>query len=123
MGTSKESSKVQNFDENDPGSCRVETQGGTVYWISNPEPDGTSRWVMREHLRSSETNTMVMQPITNTKEGLDLGDKFQARLGGDIVVGRTTTSTWRREQQQGLRRTLVRPPRTQAATKAARSAA
>ena len=87
MGTSKESSKVQNFDENDPGSCRVETQGGTVYWISNPEPDGTSRWVMREHLRSSETTTMVMQPITNTKEGLDLGDKFQARLGGDIVVG------------------------------------
>jgi len=86
MGTSSESSKIQNFDEGNPESCRVETQGGTIYWISNPD-DESCRWVMREHLRSSDTNTMVMQPIINTREALHLGDKFQARLGGDIVVG------------------------------------
>jgi hypothetical protein len=28
-----------------------------------------------------------MQPITSTKEALDLGDKFRCRLGGDVVIG------------------------------------
>ncbi len=86
MSSANESNKVQNFEDNNPGSCRVETQGGTVYWISVPAEDG-QRWVVREHLRSSETNTMVMQPIKSTNEALDLGDKFQARLGGDVVIG------------------------------------
>lgn len=86
MSTSNESSKVQSFEDSNPGSCRVETQGGTVYWISTSDEDGM-RWIVREHLRSSDTNTMVMQPITSTKEALDLGDKFQGRLGGDIVIG------------------------------------
>ncbi len=84
--TKNDSQKVQTFEESNPGSCRIETEGGTVYWLS--QPDGEARrWVVREHLRNSDTNTMVMQPITSSKDGLDLGDKFQARLGGDIVIG------------------------------------
>ena len=86
MNPSEESSDVQSFEDSDPGSCRVETQGGTVYWISVPDDEG-QRWIVREHLRSAETNTMVMQPITSTKEALDLGDKFRGRLGGDVVIG------------------------------------
>ena len=78
--------KVQTFEESNTGSCRIETEGGTVYWLSPPDDDN-NRWVVREHLRNSETNTMVMQPITSSKDGLDLGDKFKARLGGDIVIG------------------------------------
>ncbi len=86
MSTPNDAEKVQTFEESNPGSCRIETEGGTVYWLSAPDAEN-HRWVVREHLRNSETNTMVMQPITNSKDGLDLGDKFKARLGGDIVIG------------------------------------
>jgi hypothetical protein len=74
------------FSETDPASCRIETQAGTVYWLSAAGADGI-RWVVREHLRSSDTNTMVMQRYSNSQEPLDLGDKFRASLGGDVVLG------------------------------------
>ncbi len=77
---------VRVFSEDDPSSCRIETQGGTVYWLSEAGPNGI-RWVVREHLKSSETNTMVMQKFSTCKESLDLGDKFRATLGGDVVIG------------------------------------
>ena len=78
--------EVRVFSESDAASCRIETQGGTVYWISEAGTDGL-RWVVREHLKSSETNTMVMQKFTTSKEALDLGDKFRATLGGDVTIG------------------------------------
>jgi hypothetical protein len=86
MSDGDSSQVVTLFAEREPVSCRVETQGGTVYWISDPDPNGM-RWVVREHLQSSETNTMVLQKFSNTKERLDLGDKFRCRLGGDIQQG------------------------------------
>ncbi len=77
---------VRVFSETDPSSCRIETQGGTVYWLSEAGTNGI-RWVVREHLKSSETNTMVMQKFATSQEPLDLGDKFRATLGGDVVIG------------------------------------
>ena len=74
------------FSERDPSSCRIETSGGTVYWISQADDEGY-RWVLREQLQSSETNTMVMQKFSQSKDSLDLGDKFRARLAGDIQQG------------------------------------
>jgi hypothetical protein len=74
------------FPEDNPSSCRIETQGGTVYWLSEAGTNG-DRWVVREHLKSSETDTMVMQKFTTSQERLDLGDKFKGRLGGDVVIG------------------------------------
>ncbi len=86
MSGNEKKAGVRVFPENDPSSCRIETQGGTVYWLSEAGPNGI-RWVVREHLKSSETNTMVMQKFANCQEPLDLGDKFRATLGGDIVIG------------------------------------
>jgi hypothetical protein len=77
---------VDFFSERDPSSCRLETQGGTVYWLSEADDDGM-RWVVREHLQSSDTNTMVMQKFSQTKDRLDLGDKFRGKLAGDIQQG------------------------------------
>ncbi len=77
---------LREFSEDDPASCRIETHGGTVYWLSVAGPDKV-RWVVREHLKSSETNTMVMQRFSTSQERLDLGDKFRAKLGGNVVVG------------------------------------
>ena len=74
------------FSERDPASCRVETQGGSVYWLSEADDDGY-RWIVREHLQSSDTNTMVMQKFSSSKESLDLGDKFRGRLAGDVQAG------------------------------------
>ncbi len=74
------------FSEIDPSSCRIETQGGTVYWLSQADDEG-NRWVVREHLQSSETNTMVMQRFSTANESLDLGDKFRGRLAGDVQAG------------------------------------
>jgi hypothetical protein len=42
---------------------------------------------VREQLKNSPSNTMVVQPITASQDRLDLNEKFQARLGGDLVVG------------------------------------
>jgi tRNA A58 N-methylase Trm61 len=78
------SSRESFFGAADPSSCRVETQGGTVYWLSAVQEDG-SRWVVREHLQSSDTNTKVVQ--SSWKGGPDLGDKFRVKLGADIQVG------------------------------------
>jgi len=86
MSGEENSSGCRVFSETDPTSCRIETQGGTVYWLSEAGPDGI-RWVVREHLKSSVTNTMVMQKFSSSQERLDLGDKFRATLGGDIVIG------------------------------------
>ena len=74
------------FAERDPSSCRVETQGGSVYWLSEADDDGY-RWIVREHLQCSDTNTMVMQKFSSSKESLDLGDKFRGRLAGDVQAG------------------------------------
>ena len=74
------------FSERDPSSCRVETQGGSVYWLSEADEDGY-RWIVREHLQSSDTNTMVMQKFSSSKESLDLGDKFRGKLAGDVQAG------------------------------------
>ena len=78
--------EVEFFAERNPASCRVETQGGTVYWLSETDEDG-SRWIVREHLQSSDTNTMVMQKFSHTKASLDLGDKFRGKLAGDVQQG------------------------------------
>jgi len=86
MADSGNPSGVREFSEKNEASCRIETGGGTVYWLSKPASDGI-RWVVREHLRCSETNTMVMQKFSDTQERLDLGDKFRAALAGDVVVG------------------------------------
>ena len=78
--------EIRVFSESDASSCRIETQGGTVYWLSEAGTNGL-RWVVREHLKSSETNTMVMQKFSTSQERLDLGDKFRATLGGEVVIG------------------------------------
>ena len=74
------------FSECDFASCRIETQGGTVYWLSEADDDGY-RWIIREHLQSSDTNTMVMQKFSSSNESLDLGDKFRGCLAGEVQIG------------------------------------
>ena len=86
MQSGDSTNTIKEFSAESPESCRIETEGGTVYWLSEPG-EGSSRWVVREHLRSPETNTMVMQKFSATQERLDLGDKFRAVLGGDAIVG------------------------------------
>ncbi|MBN1441407.1 MAG: hypothetical protein JXA90_01810 [Planctomycetes bacterium] len=73
------------FSQDDASSCRIETQGGTVYWLSAANEEGI-RWIVREHLRSSETNTMIMQKVSQ-QGNLDLGDKFRGRICSDVEVG------------------------------------
>ena len=86
MSGDQNPSRVREFSDNNPESCRIETEGGTVYWLSEAGEDSI-RWVVREHLRSPETNTMVMQKLSSTDERLDLGDKFRALLSGGATVG------------------------------------
>ena len=75
----------QTFSISECNNCRVETQGGTVYWISAADDAGT-RWIVREHLQSSDTDTMVMQKFS-ASGSIDLGDKFRGTLCEDIRVG------------------------------------
>lgn len=76
------------FSEHDSSSCRIETQGGTVYWLSRADDDGL-RWVVREHLQSSDTNTMVMHRGSGGEKGseVDLGDKFKGWIRSDVQIG------------------------------------
>ena len=71
--------------ESQQESCRIETRGGTVYWLSAADDDGL-RWIVREHLRNSDTNTMVMHKFSTETE-VDLADKFRGRVASDISVG------------------------------------
>ena len=80
-----ESRNSDSFAESDPRSARIETQGGTVYWISEAGDDDV-RWIIREHLRTSDTNTMVMQSSTSSGS-IDLGDKFRAIVRSEVKVG------------------------------------
>lgn len=80
----QEKSSSDSFSREEPSNARIETRGGTVYWISHPDDDG-ARWIVREHLERSETNTMVMTKCANN-ESPDLGDKFRARLGSDVEI-------------------------------------
>ncbi len=73
------------FSENDSASCRIETQGGTVYWISQADDEGI-RWIVREHLKSSDTNTMVMHKASSGGD-FDLGDKFRGSIRSDVEIG------------------------------------
>ena len=86
MSGKESPNSVRIFAETSPESCRIETQGGTVYWLSEMGPEGL-RWVVREHLKTSETNTMVMQKFSASQMRLDLGDKFRATLAGDVIIG------------------------------------
>ena len=77
----------ESFSEKDTSSCRIETQGGTVYWLSEANEDGV-RWIVREHLKSSDTNTMIMHNMSGQGDlESELGDKFRGRLHTDIKVG------------------------------------
>jgi len=73
------------FAEDDSSCCRIETQGGTVYWLSRAAADRT-RWIVREQLRASETDTVVMHKASSSSE-VDLGDKFRGRIRSDVQVG------------------------------------
>lgn len=86
MSETEEPRTVEFFSEKDPASCRIETQQGTVYWLSIAGEEG-QRWIVREHLQSSDTNTMVMHKFSQSKANLDLGDKFRGKLAGDIQQG------------------------------------
>ena len=86
MNPENHSERVEFFSEGESSSCRLETRGGTVYWLSEADGDGL-RWVVREHLQSSDTNTMVMQKFSQSKDRVDFGDKFRGRLTGDIQQG------------------------------------
>lgn len=79
------SKETEFFAESDPSSCRIETQGGTVYWLSQAG-QSLERWIVREHLKTSDTNTMVMHKASSGGE-VDLGDKFRAILRSDVEVG------------------------------------
>ena len=73
------------LEEKDPTSARIETQGGTVYWIS--EADETeARWIVREHLRTNDTNTMVVQKASANTD-VDLSDKFRAIIRSNVEIG------------------------------------
>ena len=84
MSPQNNSENVQSFEPSHPESFRIETEGGTVYWLSAPDSEST-RQVIREHELS--TGTMIMQPIATSSDGPDFGSKFKARLGGDLVTG------------------------------------
>ncbi len=73
------------FPEDEPSSARIETQGGTVYWLSQADENGV-RWVVREHLKTSDTNTMVMHKASKSGE-IDLGDKFQGLIRSNVEMG------------------------------------
>lgn len=85
MTASESSNEREFFAEADSSSCRIETQGGTVYWLSRASEDQT-RWIVREHLRSSDTDTVVMHKASSSGE-VDLGDKFRGRVRSDVQVG------------------------------------
>lgn len=75
------------FSESDPSSCRIETRGGTVYWLSRADENGL-RWIVREHLQSSDTNTMVVHKSSGEEDSdVDLSDKFQGRMRSDVELG------------------------------------
>lgn len=73
--------------EKDGAACRIETRGGTVYWVSSSDAEGL-RWVIREQLQSADTNTQVVQRGVGTRIEVDLGDKFRARLKGAVTPGK-----------------------------------
>ena len=90
MSERREPKETRFFSQGDSASCRIETQGGTVYWLSDADEDG-ARWVIREQLQSLHTETLVMQrspdPV-NPTDAPDLGDKFRGRLAEDIHQGK-----------------------------------
>lgn len=77
----------RHFSEKDRSSCRIETAGGTVYWLSEADPEGY-RWIVREQLQRSDTETMILQNVRSSREAVDLGDKFRARVIGDVQQGK-----------------------------------
>lgn len=84
MSPPNESESTSSFEATHPDSFRIETEGGTLYWLSKPDSEGV-RWVLREH--QMESHTMIMQPISGSKDQIDFGSKFRARLGGTISGG------------------------------------
>ena len=73
-----------------PSACRIETESGTVYWLSAPDADGY-RSVVREPPQDTfSTGTLFVQaPPTDEKheENSEAGEKFRGRLRSEVVVG------------------------------------
>ena len=107
MSAAEPNRDTEFFSNSDPSSCRIETQGGTVYWISETDDEG-ARWVVREHLQSSDTNTMVMRKFSaNQGAHTDLGDKFRGRLGEEVRVGHPLVLEVIRSQTRIVSETVV----------------
>lgn len=69
-----------------PSSCRIESESGTVYWLSAPDEAGY-RAVVREPPQDATTGTMVVQPMTAEQQDVEIGDRFRGKLRSDIEVG------------------------------------
>ncbi len=73
-----------------PSDCRIETQSGTVYWLSAPDADGY-RSVVREPLPGTATGTLFVQaPTTHVEkdeENSEASEKFRGKLRSEVVVG------------------------------------
>ena len=71
---------------NDSAACRVETRGGTIYWMGEADDDGF-RPVVRDQLPATGTDTMVLQTISQSKKPFELTGSFRGRLAGDVQEG------------------------------------
>ena len=77
---------IEPFAIGTASSCRIESESGTVYWLSAPEEDGY-RSVVREPPRNAATGTMIVQPPTADQEHVEIKDRFRGRLRSDVQVG------------------------------------
>jgi hypothetical protein len=69
-------------------SCRIETQSGTVYWLSPPDDEGY-RAIIREPARDASTGTLLVQGAVGAggADGAHLTERFRGKLGADAKVG------------------------------------
>ena len=73
------------YSVDDPSDCRIETEGGTVYWFSGPAEDGY-RSVLRDPPRDHVTGTLLVQKPTSS-EHAELHTKFRGKLRTEVKVG------------------------------------
>ena len=78
--------RARTFEASRPASCRIETESGTVYWVSAPDEEGV-RTIVRERSNEIGSSTMLVPSLGQESKSTQLGRRFRGRLTKDVEIG------------------------------------
>ena len=107
MGERRDALRMSNlkvFLPRNPGSCRIETESGTVYWLTGPDAE-TTRSIYRDSKNAAKSSTMKLATPGGGETAIH--DRFRGTIVGEVNVGKSVVFAIKTTGEKVLTETVV----------------